>query len=147
LIKLVDSTTNEWSIEITDITKEQRFKKNFFYNSSRLSAEWIIERPTLNNSISTLADFGNTTFTDANATMDNDVGTISNFPFAQVTMHDRQNRPLVTVSSLTPKGSSFTINYLSATSAQSQLSKLLENIIAVATFGGIRETVDQAGQD
>jgi hypothetical protein len=110
-INLVDSATNEWSIEINDVTTGQGFEQNFFYNSSRLSAEWIVERPTVDHSLSTLADFGNITFTNSNATMDTHVGTINKFPFAQVIMQNRRNRQLVTVSSLTPDGSGFTVNH------------------------------------
>jgi hypothetical protein len=110
-INLVDSATNEWSIEINDVTTGQGFKQNFFYNSSRLSAEWIVERPTVDSSLSTLADFGSITFTDSNATMDTNVGTISNFPFSRVIMQNRQNIELVAVSSLSRDGSSFTVKY------------------------------------
>jgi hypothetical protein len=111
-ISLVNSTTDKWSIEIGDATNGQRFQENVTYSSSRLSAEWIVERPTANNALSVLANFGKITFTDARVTMKANIGTISSFPYAQVTMNDRQNRPLVTVSSLVSNGSSFTVSYL-----------------------------------
>jgi hypothetical protein len=124
-IDLVESAKNEWSVEITDVTNGERFKHNFFYDSSRLSAEWIVERPIVNNSLSSLADFGSITFTDSSVTMNANVGTISDFPFAQVIIHDRQNRGLVTVSSLISNGSGFTVNYLSlAISLQSQNAQI-----------------------
>lgn len=133
-INLVDSATNLWSIEIEDITTSQMFKENFFYASSRLSAEWIVERPAVgSSSFSTLANFGSVTFTDSRIIMNNTVGTISNFPFARVIMENRQNRKLVTVSSLSSDGSSFTVTYLSsAYTLQSMMNKVLENEIAVA---------------
>lgn len=118
-INLVDSVSNQWSIKIRDVTNGQTFQNNFFYYSSQLSAEWIIERPTINNMLSGLADFGSATFTDSYATVDSTVRTINIFPYSKVTMHNRQNNPLVTVSSLDSKGSGFTIDYLnSSTSAQ-----------------------------
>lgn len=124
-ITLVDTTKNEWSVEIVDVTKEQGFRQNFFYDSSRLSAEWIVERPTENNSLSSLADFGSITFTDSNVMMNTNAGTISDFPFSQFTIYDRQNRELVTVSSLISNGSSFTVNYSSnAASLQSQNAQI-----------------------
>jgi hypothetical protein len=133
-INLVDSATNEWSIEMFDITNGQSFQENFFYDSSRLSAEWIVERPSVNRGFGTLANFGNVTFTNSRITMNNTVGTISNFPFARVIMLNRQNRRLVTVSPLSSDGSSFTITYLSsAGSLQSMLNEVLENKIAVTT--------------
>jgi hypothetical protein len=127
-INLVDSVSNKWSIEISDATNGQTFQNNFFYYSSQLSAEWIIERPTINNMLSGLADFGSATFTDSYATIDTTVGTINSFPYSRMTMHNRQNNPLVTVSSLDSKGSGFTIDYLSSsTSAQINTVQVLES--------------------
>jgi hypothetical protein len=125
-INLVNSATNEWSIEIHDVTRAERFKQNFFYDSSRLSAEWIVERPNVNNTISILADFGSVTFTDLSVKMGTSAGTISDFPFAQVTMHDRQNRQLVTISSLNSNGASFTVNYLNRTESIQVQDKQME---------------------
>ncbi len=132
-INLVDSVTNKWSIELEDVTKGQRFSHEFFYESSRLSAEWIVERPTVDGRLSTLADFGNLTFTEAQANLTTSVDVISSFPYSQVIMDDRQNRQLVTVSSLTSQGSSFTVNYLTVlASTQTQIFNLFENRIALA---------------
>jgi hypothetical protein len=144
-INLVDSTTDLWSIEIRDVTTNQMFKENFFYDSSRFSAEWIAERPAVNDAFTTLANFGNLTFTNAKAAMDNAVGTISNFPFARVIMENQQNRKLATVSSLSSGGSSFTVTYLSsADTLQSMLNKDLENELSVTTrkFVFVRVYVD-----
>ena len=85
-ITLANSATNTWTIEITDTTNHQKFQQNFHYNSSQLSAEWIVERPTIDHSLGTLANFGNTTFTTTSATMQGNVGSIKDFPFAQITM-------------------------------------------------------------
>jgi hypothetical protein len=77
-----------------------------------LSAEWIVERPTVRNRIATLANFGQITFTDCKATIGGKAGTISNFSYNQFTMQNRQNIELVTVSTLSSGGSSFKVNYL-----------------------------------
>jgi hypothetical protein len=110
-ISLTNENTNTWSIELVDITRNQRFKRTFVYNSSRLSAEWVVERPKVNGTISTLADFGNVTLTECKATLDGVTGAISNFSYAQFVMSD-QELQLVTVSPLNDDGSSFTVNYL-----------------------------------
>jgi hypothetical protein len=112
-ISLVDSATNQWSIEITDLTNGESFQQSFQYDSSKLSAEWIVERPTVDSTLGTLANFGSATFTDSKATTSNATGTIKNFPFSQVLMSDRRNRQLVTVSPLNRDGSGFTVNYIS----------------------------------
>jgi len=111
-ISLLNQDTNTWSIEINDTTSGQSFKKNVIYTSSMLSAEWIVERPTVNNRITTLANFGQITFTDCKATIDGKAGTINNFPSNRFTMQNRQNIELVTVSALSSGGSSFKVNYL-----------------------------------
>ena len=128
-IRLDDSTTNKWSIEIVDVTKEQSFEEDFFYNSARLSGEWIVERPTVDNRLSTLADFGSIAFTNASVTLNANFGGISSFPYSRITMYDRRNRQLATVSSLSSDGSSFTVKYLeNSTPTGSQMNRLLETV-------------------
>ena len=111
-ISLLDPTANIWSIEIHDVTNGESFQKNVVYVSSLLSAEWIVERPTIGNFVTTLADFGQVTFTGCAANISSIVGTVSSFPHSQIIMYNRQNTQLVSVSTLTSKGSSFSVNYL-----------------------------------
>jgi hypothetical protein len=111
-INLTDSTTNQWELRITDTTKGQGFDETFFYDSSRLTAEWIVERPIVRNAISTLANFGTLTFNNLTVATDSQSGTPTVFSFSRITMYDRQNNQLVTISSLSVGGSSFTVTYL-----------------------------------
>jgi len=115
-ISLINENTNTWSIKIADITRNQRFQTTVVYNSSRWSAEWIVERPKVNGALSTLADFGNVTLTECKATLDGVNGVISSFSYAQFVMYD-QELQLVKVSPLNDDGSSFTVNYLESPSA------------------------------
>jgi hypothetical protein len=135
-ISLINSTTNMWSIEIADATK-QSFQTNVVYNSSRLSAEWIVERPTLNYQtrlLGTLADFGSLTFTNSRIRTDTSTGTIGDFPFLRFIMQNSPNKPLVTVSSLNSNGSSFTVTYLSgAGTTQSIMNEVLGDKIVLAS--------------
>ena len=110
-ISLLSSSTNTWQITIQDVTTGQGFSQNFAYNSTRLTAEWIVERPTVNNQLSVLANFGSVTFTNANAKLSGTTGTISTFPNYEILMENRQNTQLVTVSNLSKDGSSFTVGY------------------------------------
>ncbi len=111
-INLVNSDTNQWSIQISDATTGQAFSQNVVYNSTRSSGEWIVERPTINNKIGTLADFGNITFTDCHVNVNNATGPIANFSFYKIQMANSQNAKLTSVSALTAGGSSFTVSYL-----------------------------------
>jgi hypothetical protein len=111
-IGLVNSTTNLWLIVVEDLTDGMNFSTTVMYDSSRLSAEWVVEKPTVNNVLSTLADFGTITFTGISVSTENRVGTISDFSYTQLTMYNRQNIHLVTVSSFAPGTSSFSVEYL-----------------------------------
>jgi len=116
-VSLVSQNANRWSIEINDVTRGEQFKKVVVYNSSMQSAEWIVERPLVNDSISTLANFGNATFTECRATVNGVTGTIGNFSYSQLIMHEDGDTPLVSVSSLNEMGSGFTVTYIEPSSA------------------------------
>jgi hypothetical protein len=111
-ISLTNENTSTWSIEINDVSRGENFKKLVVYNSSMLSAEWIVERPKVNGSISTLANFGNVTFTECKATVDGVTGPIGNFSYAQFVMRDDTDNSLVTVSPVNEDGLGFTVSYV-----------------------------------
>ena len=113
-IILINSNMNQWAIRIHDVTNNQGFYRTFIYNSSRLSAEWIVERPHVNNQISLLANFGTLTFTDAYAKVGNTVGAIANFSYSQITMTTDLSKQLTSVSSLGEDGTSFSVTYLNS---------------------------------
>lgn len=119
-ISLINENTSKWSIEINDVTQGDYFNKIVEYNSSMLSAEWIVERPKVNGTISTLADFGNVTFADCKTTIDGVTGTIGNFSHAQFVMQDDEGPPLVSVSRLSEDGSGFNVSYLESPSVTTQ---------------------------
>lgn len=115
-INLIGSYTNQWSISITDVTTGQNYENNFTYTSGNLSAEWIVERPEVDNAISYWADFGTVTFTSCRSVFKNKVGVISDFSSNEVLM-DAQVRhnqlvQLVDVSELSSDGSQFTVTFL-----------------------------------
>jgi hypothetical protein len=121
-ISLVNENASTWSIEINDVTQGEHYKKEVVYNSSKLSAEWIVERPKVNDTISTLADFGNVTFTDCQATLNGVTDVIGNFSYAHLVMHEEEGASLVSVSSLNSDGSSFTVSYLEPPNPNSTLT-------------------------
>jgi hypothetical protein len=116
-VSLVSQNANRWSIEINDVTRGEQFKKVVVYNSSMQSAEWILERPLVNDNISTLANFGNATFTECKATVNSVTGTLGNFSYSQLIMHEDGDTPLVSVSPLNEVGSGFTVTYIEPSSA------------------------------
>jgi hypothetical protein len=114
-ISLVNENARTWSIEMSDLTRGEHFQKVVVYNSSMLSAEWIVERPNVNGTKTTLANFGNVTFTECKATVDGVTGVVGNFSYAQLVMHDDEGNPLVSVSPLDDSESGFTVSYLKST--------------------------------
>jgi hypothetical protein len=118
-IQLVDSNFNRWAINVTDVTSGQSFQNNVVYLSSQLSAEWIVERPTVNRVLSSLANFGDTTLTSCMATIDSVNGGISSFSASRVVMFSSTSSgggslKLADVSDLTPDGEGFTVTYLAS---------------------------------
>jgi len=111
-INLVNSDTNQWRMQMSDATTGQAFSRNVVYNSTRSSGEWIVERPTVNNQITTLADFGNIRFTDCHVNVNDVTVPIVNSPFDRIQMANSKNTELSSASVLTAGGSSFAVSYL-----------------------------------
>jgi hypothetical protein len=111
-INLVDSAANLWSIYLGDLSNGQSFNQDFVYDASRLSAEWIVERPTADNSLSNLANFQKVTISNCRAIVNGTLGNIADFNYVQNLMTDKQKIPLVEVSNVSNDGSSFTVTYL-----------------------------------
>ena len=111
-ISLINENESTWLITLTDVTSGRHFEKTVTYNSSQMSAEWIIERPMVQNVISTLADFGNVTVTNCSATINGVTGSVSDFIYSPVTMVDSNDTELTSVLPLSSDGSSFTVSYL-----------------------------------
>jgi hypothetical protein len=113
-INLVNSGTHQWAVRIYDVTKGQGFYRTFVYNSSRLSADWVVERPHVNNQITSLANFGTIKFNGAYAKIGDTVGAIGSFRYSQVIMTTDLSLQLTSVSSLGSDGGSFNVTYLTS---------------------------------
>jgi len=111
-INLIDNESDLWLLQLTDLTTGESFSKTVNYNSTCLSAEWIVERPTLNGQISYLSNFGDLTFTDAYANINSTVTPIGEASFSQVHLTDHQNTQLTKVSQINPDNRSFTVQYI-----------------------------------
>lgn len=113
-IQLIDPATDQWSIYIEDVTKGQTFQNAVYYSSYRLSAEWIVERPTTGRQLSILADVGTVVFDNCQVTMGSQNGSIISFPFIQSVMYEMVHNTtgivqLAAVSDLVNGGSSFSV--------------------------------------
>jgi hypothetical protein len=114
-INLVDPNTNTWSISINDKTTAKTFQKSFQYDALKLSAEWIVEAPTIGNALANLANFGTVTFTNCQTTISGRTGSINDFAhitvFMQPVIQNNQAIQVTNVSTLSDSGRQFSVSY------------------------------------
>lgn len=115
-ITLTNPSANEWTIELDDLdTPYKDFSLPVTYISSRLSAEWIEEAPSIGRHILRLADFGTVTFTGCYATIGGATASISGFGYHEdivmVVKYRGTYVPVAIPSDLSVGGTVFTIDY------------------------------------
>jgi len=113
-IQLIDTVNSTWSTYIEDVTTMQSFNGTVNYPASQLSAEWVVERPVSGHRLTALSDIGTVSFTDCQATIGTQTGSINSFPaFQSVMFNSVQNNEgttqLTAVSNLSSDSSSFTV--------------------------------------
>ncbi len=131
-ISLVPNTTDEWNITLKDISENETFSRIVTYNSSKLSGEYIDERPELctstSCSLSTLSNFGTAYYGDGYtgsqytnyATVNGIDSAIGKLPYTNITMVSSTGSVLAAPSSLAYNGTSFTMTYESSSSSNHQ---------------------------
>ncbi|MCW3999735.1 MAG: G1 family endopeptidase [Candidatus Bathyarchaeota archaeon] len=110
-IMLVNPETNEWNIHLGDVTNGHVYNRNFYYNSTCASGEWIVERALVNGQIADLANFGSLTFQDCQIDLNKSEGSICNFTYSKVHMANQQLDRLASASQLSADGASFSVHY------------------------------------
>ena len=112
IIELVNPGQDVWSIQLKDETTGETFSKEVYYVPDKLSAEWVVERPDVNNALSYLANFTDVTMYNCDLKLNNQNASIDNSPSAKIIMSDRLGNQMVNVSALSSDGKSFTITFL-----------------------------------
>jgi hypothetical protein len=110
-ITLTRPNEDVWTVTISNLARAESFSEDFVYNSSKLSAEWVVEAPSLNGQVATLPDFGSVSMSGCSATIAGTTGGISSFPGYQLVLYDNQDVQLVDVSALNADGSGFNVTY------------------------------------
>ncbi len=118
-----NSTTNTFTTVLKDITAGWNFTSpaTTVSNADRSSAEWIVERPAVGGSLTTLANFGTAKFGQSytsisgtcTATINGITSSIGAFNYASITMVNSQGQPLASPSGLSGQGTSFNVIYIS----------------------------------
>ncbi len=96
-----------WSIQLTNTTQNWTFTENdIAYIGPQTSAEWIEEAPTLNGTITTLADYGEVTFRAAQINGQN-----QNLTLSEAGVMVQNGQWISTPSKPNANGDSFSIAY------------------------------------
>jgi len=112
-INLAVPSMDMWTISLSDLSTGQGFQQDFHYDSSRLSAECVVERPDLdNNTMTNIANFGKVMFSNCTATMNDITSAFGYMPSSRLFMYDTEGSRLADVSTLSNDKSSFTITYI-----------------------------------
>jgi hypothetical protein len=101
----------QWRISISDITSGQSFSLTHSYFGPGKSAEWILERPLTNGSLSTLAHYSPTGFRDASIATNSGAPGNPGLRFPAMAIAMRQNGRLVSFPSRPTGGNSFNLAY------------------------------------
>jgi hypothetical protein len=131
---IVETSTGNWAITITDATSEQTNVINVAYNDPQASAEWIEEAPTSDTGQQTsLAEFGTVQFSGISETSTNQSAVIQ----TPVEMVDISGNPIATPGPLTNAG--FTITDVANTTTTTSSAHgywLVGSDGGIFTFGG-----------
>lgn len=107
---LVETTTSQWIITITDNTSNQTFTNNVSYVSTNSSAEWIEEDPsTTGGRLIPFDNFGTVNFSDAATTVGGSVTSLVNTSPDEIILVNQSDQPIATPSSIGADGVSFSI--------------------------------------
>ncbi len=108
-VSITEQTAGVWLIDMKNVTTGRTYTTTIRYNSSKSSAEWIEEAPSLGRSIAPLDSFGTVKFTAGGVVVDGKKLTVSGAGAKAVTMADGANQPLAVPSGIGSDGSSFSV--------------------------------------
>lgn len=109
-VTIAQQADGTWVVTIRDGTTGQSYQASGAYASSRSSAEWIEESPTVGRrSLLPLDDFGAVTFTGATTVEDGQQRSIAQAGGQPITMTDAAGQTLARPSALAAGGSGFTV--------------------------------------
>ena len=108
-VALTERSSGLWLVGMKNLTTGKSFSATLRYRSSKSSAEWIEEAPSVGPGLSPLDSFGAVRFTAAGTVVDGGQRTLTGAGAREVTMADALGRPLAVPSTIGGDGSSFTV--------------------------------------
>ena len=109
-VSLTEQAVGLWLVELKNVTTGKSFSTTLRYNSSKTSAEWIEEAPSVGRSVAPLDSFGVVQFSAGSTVVNGKAQSISGANAKAVTMADGANRPLAIPSAIGADGSSFSVS-------------------------------------
>jgi hypothetical protein len=109
-VTITEQSTGLWVIDMKNVTTGKSFTTTIRYNSSKSSAEWIEEAPSIGRGIAPLDSFGTVKFTAGSVTVDGKKQTLTGAGAKAVTMADGANQALAVPSAIGSDGSSFSVS-------------------------------------
>ncbi|HEV2249580.1 MAG TPA: G1 family glutamic endopeptidase [Candidatus Limnocylindria bacterium] len=109
-VTIAERSAGLWVVDLKNVTTGKTFTTTIRYDSSKASAEWIEEAPSLGRGIAPLDSFGTVKFTGGSVTVDGTKQTLAGANAKPVTMADAANRPLAIPSAIGSDGSSFSVS-------------------------------------
>jgi hypothetical protein len=106
---ITETSLNQWSVVINNLTNGQSFSINLSYVSSHSSAEWIEEAPSYaSGGLVPLNYFGTVSFSNCTSTVDGYSYSVANIGPSSVTMVTGGGTPIAVPSSISGTGFSVT---------------------------------------
>lgn len=108
-VSITEQSSGTWLVEMKNVTTGRTFTTTIRYASSRSSAEWIEEAPSIGRGIAPLDSFGTVKFTNGATVVDGTKKTVAGANAKAVTMADGADQPLAIPSAIGGDGESFSV--------------------------------------
>ncbi len=118
-VTLTERSAGSWLIEMKNVTTNKTYTTTLGYNSSKSSAEWIQEAPSVGRGIAPLDSFGSVKFSAASTIVEGKRQTLKGAGASAVTMTNGSNEALAVPTAIGSDGSSFAVDRTSTPSTAS----------------------------
>jgi hypothetical protein len=112
-----EGSTTTYELTIANVTQHESItiptSQTISNNSMQQCVEWIVEAPSIGDTISPLSEFSPVTWTNCYAKIGGASGGIGTFPGKQLAMVDFENSLKAETSDLTPRGNAFAVTWKS----------------------------------
>ena len=109
-VNLTEQSAGSWLIDMKNVTTGRSYTTTVRYSSSKTSAEWIEEAPSIGRGIAPLDSFGTVKFSAANTVADGKTMSLKGAGAKSVTMSNAAGQPLAVPTAIGGDGASFSVD-------------------------------------